>query len=126
MMFSIHERCCVPEHLQCEMFHTMTHIDKQLRRGGNKWVDQVVIDYVPFLYYLQYLVYRQLKEYEAMWTQQSIYLLTAGCRRTSLMKPMLSTNSQYRSTPGTISPTGTRSNTKENVQELSLIGSSAT
>ena len=89
--FSIHERCCTLEHLQCEMFRTMTQIDQQLRHGGNKWMPQVVIDCVPFLYYLQYLVYRQLgqparsgwtmyvslKEYEAMWTQQSIYLSTA-------------------------------------------------
>jgi len=58
--FSIHERCCVPEHLQCEMFRTMTNEDQQLRNGHNKWMDFVVIDCVPFLYYLQYLVYRQL------------------------------------------------------------------
>jgi len=60
MMFSIHERCCVPEHLQYEMFRTMTHEDQQLRHCDNKWMDLVVIDCVPFLHYLQYLVYRQL------------------------------------------------------------------
>jgi len=58
--FSIHERCCVPEHLQYEMFRTMTHEDQQLRHVNNEWMDLVMIDCVPFLYYLQYLVYRQL------------------------------------------------------------------
>jgi len=58
--FSIHERCCVPEHLQYEMFRTMTHEDQQLRHIDNTWMDLVVIDCVPFLHYLQYLVYRQL------------------------------------------------------------------
>ena len=58
--FSIHEVCCVPEHLQCEMFRTMTHEDQQLRHGHNLWMDLVMIDCVPFLHYLQYLLYRQL------------------------------------------------------------------
>jgi len=62
VMFSIHDRCCVPEHLQCEMFRTMTHEDQQLRHEESKWMDQVVIDCVPFLHYLQYLVYRQLDQ----------------------------------------------------------------
>jgi len=60
--FSIHEMCCVSEHLQYEMFRTMTHEDQQLRHGGNVWMDQVMIDCVPFLHYLQYLVYRQLDQ----------------------------------------------------------------
>jgi len=60
VMFLIHERCCVPEHLQYEMFRTMTHEDQQLRHFSNLWMDQVVIDCVPFLHYLQYLVYREL------------------------------------------------------------------
>jgi len=58
--FSIHELCCVPEHLHYEMFRTMTHEDQQLRHGDNRWMDLVMIDCVPFLHYLQYLVYRQL------------------------------------------------------------------
>jgi len=60
VMFSTHESCCVPEHLQYEMFRTMTHVDQQLRHGCTDWMDLVVIDCVPFLHYLQYLVYRQL------------------------------------------------------------------
>jgi len=60
--FSIHERNCVPEHLQYEMFRTMTHEDQQLRHGHNDWMDLVMINCVPFLYYLQYLVYRQLDQ----------------------------------------------------------------
>jgi len=60
VMFQIHERYCVPEHLQYEMCRTMIYEDQQLRYFNNKWMDQVVIDCVPFLYYLQYLVYRQL------------------------------------------------------------------
>jgi len=62
VMFSVHEWCCVPEHLQCEMFRTMTHEDQQLRNIHNYWMDLVAIDCVPFLYYLQYLVYRQLNQ----------------------------------------------------------------
>jgi len=62
VMFSIHERCCVHEYLQCEMFRTMTHEDQQLRHGGNVWMDIVVLDCVPFLHYLQYLVNRQLDQ----------------------------------------------------------------
>jgi len=58
--FSIHEMCCVPAHLQFEMFRTMTHEDQQLRHNCNDWMDLVMIDCVPFLHYLQYLVYRQL------------------------------------------------------------------
>jgi len=57
--FSIHERYCVPEHLQYEMFRTMTHEDQQLRHIDSIWMDQAMIDCVPFLYYLQYLVNRE-------------------------------------------------------------------
>ena len=40
----------------------MTHEDQQLRHGNTDWMDLVMIDCVPFLYFLQYLVYRQLDQ----------------------------------------------------------------
>jgi len=58
--FSKHEVLCVPEHLRCEMDRTQTQEDQKQRNMDNKWMDLVVIDCVPFLYYLQYLVYRQI------------------------------------------------------------------
>jgi len=59
--FSEHELPCVPKHLRCEMYRTQTQNDKNERNSFLlcKWMDMVVIDCVPFLYYLQYLVYRQ-------------------------------------------------------------------
>ncbi|XP_052817645.1 uncharacterized protein LOC128243759 [Mya arenaria] len=60
--FMPQEMCCVPEHLLYEMFRTVGDEDRQQRHPARyyKWMDQVVIDCIPFLYYLQYLTYRQL------------------------------------------------------------------
>jgi len=57
--FSEHELQCVPKHLRCEMYRTQTQNDKNKRNVLYAWMDMVVIDCVTFLYYLQYLVYRQ-------------------------------------------------------------------
>jgi len=57
--FCKHERPCVPEHLQYEMYRTQTQRDKDERIPQHAWMDLIVIDCLPFLYYLQYLVYRQ-------------------------------------------------------------------
>jgi len=59
--FCKHELPCVPEHLQYEMYRTHTEKDMEERNYLLEltWMDQVVIDNVPFLYYLQYLVYRK-------------------------------------------------------------------
>jgi len=82
--FSIHERWCVPEHLQHEMFRTMTNEDQELRHNDNNWMDLVVIDCVPFLYYLQYLVYRQLgqpaRKMAAQWKLHD-YVFQPDCPR---------------------------------------------
>jgi len=59
VMFCKHELPCVPEHLQNEMYRTQTQMDRNERNELHKWMDLVVIECVPFLYYLQYLVYRQ-------------------------------------------------------------------
>jgi len=59
VMFCKHELPCVPEHLQYEIYRTQTQKDKNERNIFNEWMDLVVIASVPFLYYLQYLVYRQ-------------------------------------------------------------------
>ena len=57
--FCKHEIPCVPTHLRYEMYRTQTQSDKKYRNIFHQWMDLVVIDCVPFLYYLQYLVYRQ-------------------------------------------------------------------
>ncbi|XP_052816756.1 uncharacterized protein LOC128243192 [Mya arenaria] len=62
VFFMPQEMCCVPEHLVYEMFRTVGDEDRQQRRPATnyKWMDLAVIDCIPFLYYLQYLTYRQL------------------------------------------------------------------
>jgi len=58
--FCKHELRVVPEHLQFEMYRTQTQNDRNERKNElHIWMDMVVIDCVPFLYYLQYLVYSQ-------------------------------------------------------------------
>jgi len=59
VMFCKHELPCVPEYLQNEMYRTQTQKDRNERNELHKWMDRVVIECEPFLYYLQYLVYRQ-------------------------------------------------------------------
>jgi len=56
IMFCKHDLPRVPEHLRYEMFRTQTQKDKNERHKLNIWMDLVVIDCVPFLYFLQYLV----------------------------------------------------------------------
>jgi len=59
--FSRHELPCVPEHLRYEMYRTQTKEDRKKRNYlVNRWMDLVVIDCRPFLFYLQCLVYRQM------------------------------------------------------------------
>jgi len=59
VMFCKHELPCVPKHLRHEMYRTQTQEDKNERNVSHEWMDLVVIDCEPFLYYLQYLVYRE-------------------------------------------------------------------
>jgi len=59
VMFSKHKLSCVPEHLRYEMYRTQTQQDKIERNILHEWMDMVVLDCVPFLYYLQYLVNRK-------------------------------------------------------------------
>jgi len=58
--FSRHELPCVPEHLRYEMYRTQTQEDRKKRHQEHGWMDLVVIDCLPFLFYLQFLVYRQM------------------------------------------------------------------
>jgi len=58
--FTIHELPCVPEHLRYEMYRTQTQEDRKERNLHNGWMDLVVIDCQPFLFYLQFLLYRQM------------------------------------------------------------------
>jgi len=59
VLFCKHELPCVPEHLQNEMYRTQTQKDRNERNESHDWMDLVVTKCEPFLYYLQYLVYRQ-------------------------------------------------------------------
>jgi len=59
VLFCKHELPCVPEHLRHELYRTQTQKDRKERNVFYTWMDLVVIDCEPFLYYLQYLVYRQ-------------------------------------------------------------------
>jgi len=59
VIFGKHELPCVPEHIRHEIYRTQTQNDKNQRIELHKWMDFVVIECVPFLYYLQYLVYRE-------------------------------------------------------------------
>ena len=59
VIFCKHELPCVPEHLQNEMYRTQTQKEKKERNRLHTWMDLVLIDCEPFLYYLQYLVYRE-------------------------------------------------------------------
>ncbi|XP_052773633.1 uncharacterized protein LOC128212295 [Mya arenaria] len=60
MEFTIHERYCAPEHLAYDM--TMESAEE--RFCIDTGIKTAAIDSVPFLYYLQYLTYRQLHQDE--------------------------------------------------------------
>ncbi|XP_052776124.1 uncharacterized protein LOC128214006 [Mya arenaria] len=64
VMFTKHDIHCVPQHLVYEMFRTAGDEDIQQRHPAHKyeWMDQIVIDCVPFLHYLQYLTHTQLNQ----------------------------------------------------------------
>ncbi|XP_052766326.1 uncharacterized protein LOC128207442 [Mya arenaria] len=52
---------CVPKHLVYEMYRTFTHADIQQRQKVyDDFTDKVIIESIPFLYYLQYLTHRKL------------------------------------------------------------------
>jgi len=57
VMFCKHDLPCLPEHLHYEMYRTQTQKDKKERDPSHIWMNLVVIDCVPLLFYLQYLVY---------------------------------------------------------------------
>ncbi|XP_052762735.1 uncharacterized protein LOC128205256 isoform X2 [Mya arenaria] len=70
--FHRQEEHCVPKHLVFEMHRTINQEDIQHRHlVRDKWMDSAVTDSIPFLYYLQYLTYRQLghqdRKLTAMW-----------------------------------------------------------
>ncbi|XP_052790044.1 uncharacterized protein LOC128224277 [Mya arenaria] len=63
--FSSMEAGCLPQFLEFEMQRTVGQGDKQHRHSElDDWMDMAIIDSIPFLYYLQYLTYRQLGEQE--------------------------------------------------------------
>ncbi|XP_052790202.1 uncharacterized protein LOC128224411 [Mya arenaria] len=59
------ESGCLPQFLEFEMYRTVGQEDKQHRHSElDDWMDHAIIDSIPFLYYLQYLTYRQLRKPE--------------------------------------------------------------
>ncbi|XP_052814141.1 uncharacterized protein LOC128241232 [Mya arenaria] len=61
--FSKLEAWVVPDHLLYEMYRTITPEDALIMDVLERtWMKYVVIDCIPFLYYLQYLTYRQLDQ----------------------------------------------------------------
>ncbi|XP_052790729.1 uncharacterized protein LOC128224754 [Mya arenaria] len=65
VLFNSFEICCVPKFLVYEMYRTIRPEDFHHRRNlFEEWMDLIVIDSRPFMFYLQYLTYRQLGEEE--------------------------------------------------------------
>ncbi|XP_052790828.1 uncharacterized protein LOC128224805 isoform X2 [Mya arenaria] len=61
VVFNSLEICCVPGFLEYEMHRTISPEDFNNRNPiHDKWMDLVVIDSRPFMFYLQYLTSRQL------------------------------------------------------------------
>ncbi|XP_052765760.1 uncharacterized protein LOC128207013 [Mya arenaria] len=61
------ESRCVPQHLVYEKDRTLCDEERLMRRPGDDWMDDIIIDAIPFLYYLQYLTYKELKDQEINW-----------------------------------------------------------
>jgi hypothetical protein len=60
--FNIHEIHCVPVPLQYEMFRCT---DEEIKCRGDilyGWNDWAVVDALPFLYFLQYLIFKRLRK----------------------------------------------------------------
>jgi tetratricopeptide (TPR) repeat protein len=55
---------CVPHELQYEMFRSTQDDMKHRDEDEKYWMDWSVVDSLPFLYFLQYKVYRQLQRYQ--------------------------------------------------------------
>ncbi|XP_052762685.1 uncharacterized protein LOC128205222 [Mya arenaria] len=67
--FKPQEVHCVPEHLLLEMHRTINQEDDQHRYPiDGIWMDSAITDSIPFLYYLQYLTYRQLGQQHRKFT----------------------------------------------------------
>ncbi|XP_052789521.1 uncharacterized protein LOC128223997 [Mya arenaria] len=65
VVFTSLEICCIPGLLVYEMHRTISPEDFHHRHpGSDRWMDLVVIDSKPFMFYLQYLTFRQLGEEE--------------------------------------------------------------
>ncbi|XP_052790137.1 uncharacterized protein LOC128224361 [Mya arenaria] len=65
VVFNSLEICCMPAFLVYELYRTIGPKDVQHRHPlTGRWMDLVIIDPIVFLYYLQYLTYRQLGEHE--------------------------------------------------------------
>ncbi|XP_060576079.1 uncharacterized protein LOC132733454 isoform X1 [Ruditapes philippinarum] len=55
---------CVPHELQYEMFRSTPDDIKHNNQAKDFWMDLAVVDSLPFLYFLQYKVYRHLHRYK--------------------------------------------------------------
>ncbi|KAH3784063.1 hypothetical protein DPMN_162014 [Dreissena polymorpha] len=57
-IFSRHEINCVPGQLVAEFYRTVTVEGKGCRLPSPHWMDFAMVDSLPYMYYLQYLIYR--------------------------------------------------------------------
>ncbi|KAH3784099.1 hypothetical protein DPMN_162050 [Dreissena polymorpha] len=60
-IFSRHEINCVPGQLVAEFYRTVTVEDEGCRRdhrSWTEWMDLAVVDSLPYMYYLQFLIFR--------------------------------------------------------------------
>ncbi|XP_052792908.1 uncharacterized protein LOC128226862 [Mya arenaria] len=67
VVFGRHELYCMPEALVYEMYRTIDDDDMRERipiRDG--WMDLAIVDPIPFLYYLQYITFKQLDQSDNM------------------------------------------------------------
>ncbi|XP_052814438.1 uncharacterized protein LOC128241515 [Mya arenaria] len=62
IIFTHLETWVVPDHLLYEMCRKTTSEDAFIMDSELQWMKYVVIDCIPFLYYLQYLTYRELDQ----------------------------------------------------------------
>ncbi|XP_060606815.1 uncharacterized protein LOC132759110 [Ruditapes philippinarum] len=65
VIFTQQEVKCIPQELQYELFRS-TQDDMLLHREEKEdyWMDWVVVDSLPFIYFLQYKIYRRLQRYQ--------------------------------------------------------------
>ena len=80
------ERRCCPFQFRYEMFRSTTEDARQKKIGMHEWMDWAEIDAQPYLYFLQFLVYKRMKNedlvYEAIFKLASLLQSNAALYHT--------------------------------------------